>query len=1546
MPLQNFHPAVAAWFARQFGHATEVQQQAWPAIRRHGHTLIAAPTGSGKTLAAFLAAIDELIREGLSRALPDETRVLYVSPLKALSNDIQKNLEQPLAGIRDELLMQQLPDVAIRAQVRSGDTPQGERERMRRTPPHILVTTPESLYILLSSDSGRRMLKTVRSVIVDEIHALAGNKRGAHLTLSLERLAALCTEYRGRAPIRIGLSATQKPIEDMARFLVGADVVQPPLHNRESPLPTGEGQGEGESIKHSSLPLTPTGFAPLASLSPGGRGDLFTSPAHDTHCTIIDTGHVRDRDIAIEVPGSPLEAVMANEVWTETYDRLEQLINEHRTTLIFVNTRRLAERAARFLAERIGEQFVTAHHGSLSREHRLDAEQRLKGGKLRALVATASLELGIDIGDVDLVCQLGSPRAIAAFLQRVGRAGHAVGATPKGRLFPLSQDDLVECAALIDAVRREELDRIPIPQQPLDVLAQQIVAEVASREWEEQCLYDTLRRAWPYRNLSRDDFTAVARMLADGFSTHRGRRGAYLHRDAVNGVLRGRKGARLVAVTNGGAIPDQFDYDVMLQPEGFFIGSLNEDFAFESMPGDIFQLGNTSYRILKIEQGKVYVEDARGQPPNLPFWLGEAPGRSDELSNAVSRLRETVAQKLYDGMEATCAWLRDDLQLPPAAAQQLTEYLAAAQAALGMIPTQHTIVLERFFDETGDMHLVIHSPFGARINRAWGLALRKRFCRKFNFELQAAALEDSIVLSLGPTHSFPLAEVAAYLKAATARQVLIQAVLAAPLFETRWRWNANIALAVLRNRNGKRIPAQWQRSAAQDLVAVVFPDQLACLENIAGDREVPDHPLVRQALHDCLYEAMDIEGLEHLLIGLEKGEVKLIARDLAAPSPLAQAILTAKPYAFLDDAPAEERRTLAVQQRRLISPQDAAELGRLDAMAIAQVRAEAWPEARTPDELHDALNVLGFLTQQEGEREATVPEWPLLLQSLVMQGRATVLTTPQGNKLWVVAERLAECLALFPDATRTPPLSPLSESGTWTAGDALREILRSRLEGLGPVTAAQLAAPLGIELSQINAALMALEQEGYALQGQFTPGSSFLPSPSGRGTEGEGSMSGPPSPLTPNRLRPPRFALPTGRGGSLHTDVRIEWCERGLLARIHRYTVQQLRREIEAVSPADFMRFLLRWQHLGEARVEGQEALAAVLLQLEGYPLPAAAWEKDILPARVEMYLPHMLDGLCSAGRFTWLRLTPPKEKPGGDGRRTGPVRMTPIAILPRHDVAYWQQGEGATTEVNEALSATARKVMELLQQHGASFFLDLVQGSGLLRTQAEAALGELAAWGLLSADSFAGLRALITPASRRAGFGRHSRRRRGAVSLDEAGRWGLLRRASLPAERKAQRAEHIARVLLRRYGVVFRKLLERESNLPTWRELLYVYRRLEARGEVRGGRFVQGFSGEQFALPEAVGTLRDTRKRPAKDEFTLLSAADPLNLAGILTPGTRVPALAANRILFRDGVPAAALIGGEIEPLQALSTEERWRIRERLLGKIPAAIPAAKLAL
>ena len=1030
-PESLFHPATAAWFERTFAAPTGAQQRAWPAIRAGRHTLIAAPTGSGKTLAAFLAAIDDLVKEGLERGLEDQCQVLYISPLKALSNDVQKNLQAPLEGIRNELFAMGLPDVEIRAWVRTGDTPQSERDRMRREPPHILVTTPESLYILLTSDSGRKLLSTVRTVIVDEIHALAGNKRGAHLALSLERLAALMP----KPPVRIGLSATQKPIEEVARFL------------------TGEGE----------------------------------------ECSIIDTGHVRERRLHLEMPRSPLTPVMANEVWAELYDRLAELTATHRTTLIFANNRRQAERVARHLAERIGEKHVTSHHGSLARAHRLGAEQRLKKGELKALVATASLELGIDIGDVDLVCQLGSPRSISTFLQRVGRSGHAVGALPEGRLFPLSRDDLVDCCALLDSVRRGELDTLKILDAPLDVLSQQIVGEVACREWDEPALYAAMRRAWPYRNLKQEEYAEILQMLADGFSTRRGRRGAYLHRDRVNGKLRGRRGAKLIAVTNGGAIPDQFDYDVILSPSGLRIGTLNEDFSFESIPGDVFQLGNTSYRILKVEQGRVLVEDAKGMPPNIPFWFGEAPARTAEMSRSVSRLRTEADRRLTAG-EDLMSWLTTEIGLDAVAARQLAEYLAAAKAALGVLPTQDQVVFERFFDEAGDQHFVIHSPFGARINRAWGLALRKRFCRKFNFELQAAALEDTIVLSLGATHSFPLEEPAKYLNPATALDVLTQAVLAAPMFGTRWRWVATTALAVRRNRNGKRNPPAFQRADSEDLVALVFPDQLACAENLAGAREVPDHPLVHQTLKDCLHEVMDADGFLHLLTRLQSGELKVLAKDLAAPSPLAQEILSARPYAFLDDAPAEERRTLAVQSRGVMSLEEAGSLSELDPAAINRVREEVWPSARDADELHDALVVLGFLTEEEGMAGHGAGSldfgWKHFFTELAAANRVTLAQLPSGRALWVAAERLDEFLAVFPDASLQPALRPLDSGAPPAREDALRELIRSRLEGSGPVSAASLARLLGLAASEVEQALLSLEAEGTVMRGKYSQGAS------------------------------------------------------------------------------------------------------------------------------------------------------------------------------------------------------------------------------------------------------------------------------------------------------------------------------------------------------------------------------------------------------------------------------------------------------------------------
>jgi ATP-dependent Lhr-like helicase len=819
-------------------------------------------------------------------------------------------------------------------------------------------------------------------------------------------------------------------------------------------------------------------------------------------------------------------------------------------------------------------------------------------------------------------------------------------------------------------------------------------------------------------------------------------------------------------------------------------------------------------------------------------------------------------------------WLVTELALPVAAAEQLAQYLAVSKAALGALPTLRTIVMERFFDEVGDMHLVIHSPYGSRINRAWGLALRKRFCRQFNFELQAAALEDSIVLSLGPSHSFDLDAVKDYLKSATAREVLIQALLDAPMFAARWRWNAGIALAVKRMQGSKRRPPQFQRADSEDLLAVVFPDQLACAENLPGDREIPDHPLVQQTLRDCLHETMDLEGFVRLLERIETGEVNVITRDLTAPSPLAQAILNARPYAFLDDGAAEERRTKAVRADRMLAIEDAVALGGIDPEAVARVQAETSPQPANAEELHDALLINSFLTEAEGRAGG----WEQWLDALCRERRAAIVRVSGHETFWIAAERVHEFRAVLPEGEMRPQLPTLAAIPA--RDEAVREILRSRMELLGPFTTADLARPLSLTEAEVNAALSALEAEGAILRGNYS-----------------------------------------GSGAT-------EWCERRLLARIHRYARERRHREVQPVSAADFMRFLLHWHPLrrsdADERRLDEAGLLAALRQLEGCLIPAGAWEEDILPARVKDYLPSMLDRLCATGRIAWCR---PAPKNGSDDpqRRAGPIRTTPILLCARSNLAHWRGSDAAEIDP-EQLGTRARRVYESLRRHGASFFNDLLQETGLLRSEVELALGELAALGIVTCDSFAGLRALLKPVAVRRWRGRQLR---AYASLEEAGRWSLSKASRGNGEQPGALAdpavEHIARALLDRYGVVFRRLLDRETGLPPWRDLYYVFRRLEARGEIRGGRFVSGFSGEQFAWPAAAAKLRNVARTDG-EEFVAISAADPLNLAGVILPGEKVPALAGNRLLFRNGALIAAQMGGEFRCLQAVRPEAELR--------------------
>jgi ATP-dependent Lhr-like helicase len=1445
------HPLVRDWFVNRFGTPTEPQEQGWPHILAGHTTLISAPTGSGKTLAAFLACIDRLVRKALAGDLQDRTEVLYVSPLKALGNDIQKNLEVPLGEILQMAGEQGLLMPQIRTAVRTGDTLMHERRAMLKRPPHILVTTPESLYILLTAEKSRAILRDVETMIVDEIHAVADDKRGAHLTLSLERLEALTH----RPPVRIGLSATQKPIEEIAHFLTG-----------------------------------------------NGRPDPV----------IVNVGHKRKLDLAIEVPASQLGPIATNEMWDEIYNRIVELVEQHRSTLVFVNTRRLSERISHHLAEKLGPENVAAHHGSLSRKLRLAAEKKLKDGEVKVLVATASLELGIDIGTVDLVVQISSPRAIAVALQRVGRSGHWRGAIPKGRFFVTTRDELQECAALVRAIRHGDLDRIMIPDAPLDILAQQIVAICAAGgtgvarapspasdggenapaatteelpsissdpragapaphdpAWDEDELFAIVRRAYPYRNLSRQTYEAVLEMLSEGIASRRGRYGAYIHRDRINRKLRARRGARLAAITSGGAIPETALFTVVAEPEGIVVGTLDEDFAVESNAGDIMLLGNTSWRIRRVEgkSGRVLVEDAHGAPPSVPFWRGEAPARTEELSLHVADLRQQISDMLphtspigvspsQPEVAETVAWLKEECGVDDSGAEQMIEYILQGRAVLGAVPTQKTIIAERFFDEGGGMQLVIHAPFGGRINKAWGLALRKRFCRSFNFELQAAATDNGLNIALAEQHSFPLADVFHFLNAETVQPILEQAALASPFFGTRWRWDANRALALLRFQSGKKVPPQIQRMRSDDLLASVFPDVAACQENIAGDIQIPDHPLVNEVMKDVLTEAMDLEGLKNLLRGMADGRIRCVAVDTPVPSQFSHEILNANPYAYLDDAPLEERRARAVEMRRILPESVLEEVGKLDPAAIAQVREEAWPDVRDADELHDVLHTLIAVP-----RLTWGQEWAIYFERLVEEQRASTAAS-NGQHYVVAAERSQIFSLLFPNARFEP--APIALNAPLPSrDDAILALVTGWMSHLGPVTASQLGSMLGLPSSEIEGALLRMEASGTVLRGKFTD------------QESRAGASAP---------------------------HELEWCERRLLARIHRLTVATLRKQIEPISAAQFMRWLLRWQHVASGtQVQGERATLDVLRQLQGFEIPANAWERQILARRIADYDPQWLDQLCLTGAVGWGRLSPHPatlEDSAAGKRRVIPTSVAPITFFVREE-SDWMTPHNPAASQPEArgLSDGARQVLNFLRQRGASFFADIVRGTDKLKAEVETALWELVAAGVVTADGFDNLRSLIDP-RRRAGQGSG----RTARPRHSSGRWALLY-TDQTVERN-RTVEATCWMLLKRYGIVFRDVLARETNLPKWRELQMAFRSLEDRGEIRGGRFVDGFLGEQFALPVAVESLRATRKLPPSGETTTLSAADPLNLVGILVPGERVPAISGRTVSFRDGVP------------------------------------------
>ncbi len=1515
--LELFHPLVREWFVGRFGGPTEPQIRGWPAIAANRNTLIAAPTGSGKTLSAFLVCLDQLWRQWLDGELADGIQVVYVSPLKALSNDIEHNLRVPLTEIRELAEQRGFSPPPIRVAVRTGDTPAGQRQAMLRRPPHILVTTPESLYLMVTSERPRKLLASCRTVIVDEIHALARDKRGSHLSLTLERLAALCL----RPPVRIGLSATQRPIEAIGQFLVGAGG-----NGTETPSPCplphrNGGEGADGTLQRNGGENTEGTLKRLG----GSRKDGTQRPPDEidegergSGCQIVDAGHVRPWDLAVEVPGTELGAVCSLEQWSEVYARLTELILGHRSTLLFVNTRRMAERVSHQLRELLGEDAVAGHHGSLSRGIRHSAEQRLKTGQLRAVVATASLEMGIDVGSVDLVCQLGSPRSIATFLQRVGRSGHSLGSVPKGRLFPLTRDELLECLALVRCVRRGELDRIEIPEQPLDILAQQIIAMVSCEDWHEDSLFQLCTRAWPYRHLSRSDFADVLRMVSQGI-TATNRRGAYLHRDQIQGRLRARRGARLAALTSGGAIPENGEYRVVTDEDQTLVGTVDEDFAIESMAGDIFLLGNTSWRIRHVRSGEVVVRDALGAPPTIPFWFGEGRGRTIELSAAVSSLRSGIAARLTDlpapevghpghaSGDATMEWFLTECGGGEWAAVQALRYVAAQVTSVGLVPTTGTILFERFFDESGGMQLVVHSPWGARINRAWGLAFRKRFCRSFDFELQAAATDNGVLLSLGPQHSVPIESLFRMLGPHNGQHLLEQAVLAAPMFQVRWRWNVTRSLCVLRQQHGKKVPPYLQRFRSDDLLAAVFPETVGCLENHHGDVVIPDHPLVRQTMHDCLREAMDVSRWLEVLQGIVDQRIELVAKETREPSPFCHELLNANPYAFLDDAPLEERRTRAVAMRRTLPPAHEGDMGRLDGCAIDQVSADAWPLVRSAEELHDALMNLVALREEES------PGWEPWFHDLIDAGRATRLRIPDSPiTFWLAAERLPVMRAVFPTAIEEPPVQlPDELSLSWSSTDGCLELIRGRIAHAGPTTSSQLAERLGLATSQVDASLEALEGQGLVLRGPFRP----------------------------------RIAA-TGET----IAETSEWCDRRLLARIHRLTLDGLRKQIQPVEPADYLQFLVSLHGLNaDAQDVGPGGVREAIGRLQGFEMPAAVWEQ-VLAARVHGYQPEWLDELFLSGEVVWGRLRSPARSQDRSSRLNlaAMTRAMPISLMFRTDLPWLlphepttdsrgvsDQSASAVPAGSCILRANAERVAETLTTRGALFFQELVALTELLPYHVQVALRELSALGLVTCDGFASVRQIVAPGLR----GRRDSQRERRVAT---GRWSLFPGVQ-PRPSREHSLEQWCQLLLRRYGIVFRDGLGRETTAPSWFELVPILRRMELRGQLRGGRFLRGVSGEQYGTESAVQRLRQLRDTP-DPEWYLLSAADPLNLHGMLTDEPRLPATHKNALVVRAGKRLAMRQAGTTTLSAPLDPMELGMIRRALqVGARPDACTTAQ---
>ena len=1411
------HPLIKEWFRKRFHKPSPPQEAGWPIIATAPHTLITAPTGSGKTLAAFMVSINNLAEQALAKELEDGVQVIYVSPLKALSNDVEKNLTQPLEEIGHLLASKGCHENAIRVGLRTGDTSPKDRQRLVKKPPHILVTTPESLYLLLTSEKARHILKPANTIIVDEIHALAGNKRGSHLSLTMARLDSFANH-----PLRrIGLSATVKPIELIAQFL-----------------------------------------------SPSGKGGHLAQ--------IVEIPNSRNFDLEIVTPISPLEAVLTHEGWQEVYDKLTHLISSHRSTLIFVNTRRMAERITHQLSQKLGSDAIRSHHGSLSKEKRWEAENLLKSGSIKGIIATASLELGIDVGYIDLVCQVGSPRSLGAFIQRIGRAGHSLGLTPKGRLFALTRDELIECGALIQGLSKGAMDAIAVPDSPIDILAQQIVAAVAVDEWDEDSLFQMIRTSYPFRNLSQEKFSETLSMLSFGLSETT-RKGAYIHWDQVNHKLRPRKSAKLSALMSAGAIPEQNLYRVVIEAENTFVGTIDEDFAIESQRGDIFLLGNNSWQINRVTSGQVLVRDVHGAPPTIPFWFGEAPGRTIELSSEVSDLRQHIADYIdSDSKSDAISYLQQTCGMNIDAAEQAWSYLVAAKTALGQIPTGEIVIFERFFDDTQGMQVVIHAPFGAKINRAFGLALRKRFCRNFDFELQALADDNGLVLSTGPAQSFEIDTLFNLVTPNNLRDVLVQALLAVPMFQVRWRWNLTRSLAILRQKFGKRVPPHLQRFQADDLLTAVFPAQTQCFEHRVGDIPLPDHPLVEQTVEDCLFEGMDYQELHKTLERKKEGLIQFVAKETREASPMAHELLTAAPYTFLDDTGLENRRTRAVSLNRSLSLAEVADLTHLSPSAIDQVAEEAWPLVRNSDEMYDIALQWILIPGKNSS------QWQVYLDSLMEDGRLRQVELHQQS-CYYPSIKIHEISALFEEVgvdTLVKDTNP-----TITA------IVRGYMESLGVSTIEKVSRFSGLNKPQILKALLNLQNTGQVAQGYFD-----------------------------NRLI---------KGES-------QWCERRLLFRIHRLTVNQQRKKIKPATLQQFQRFLCQHQGLRVITQENRDeidgpSLMGCLDQLCLFSAPINVWEEEIIKSRVPEFHPRDLDELGSQGNLLFSRAKPKPHE--GSGHTSERVRVNMAIMFFARD----QLGLIASPDEDDTdhLSGEAKKTLEVLHNRGALFFHDLVQELKAPMTRVELGVTELITKGYITTDRFGAVR----PNENKAKAKRYRSSSLAHQSpFDSCGRISIMPKPIRDIEEE-ESIEMWADILLGRYGILFRDLLRREPLAPQWGELSRLLRYKELTGEIIGGRFVKGVGGEQFATKEAFQELRSQVDTPPNvEELYILSGCDPANMSFLEEEELRVAFQPQNRVAILDGLIVGIQKGDkfiETEFTQKVKNKEDLKRLLRLRGAL-----------